>query len=132
MRVLPVRGAWVPDHTRQSRVPTSDLEALLRALEPLIENTDADSPNAEMAAQAATAALALLNRSDGGTFALADDTQFANIKVIRGREPDTGRVLALSIKNLVHRSREELLFGPSPQATSCCRCWPERRRMPGR
>ena len=114
--ILPVRGAWVSDHTRQSEIPRSDLEALLRALQPLIENTDADSPNTDTAAQAATAALALLDRADGGISTLANDAQSADIKVLRGREPDTGRVVALSIENLVHRSREGLLFGPSPQA----------------
>lgn len=114
--ILPVRGAWVPDSTPQSRIPQSDLEALLRTLEPLIESTDADSPNLDIAAQAATAALALLDGAGSGISALANDARFADIKVLRGRAPRTGRVLALSIKNLVDRSREGLLFGPSPQA----------------
>ena len=114
--ILPVRGAQVPDHTRQSAIPLSDLGPLLRTLEPLIESIDADSPNPDMAAQAATAALALLDQAGVGISALANDVRFADIKVLRGRAPQTGRVLALSIKNLVDRSRKKLLFGPSPQA----------------
>ena len=114
--ILPVRGAWVPDSTRRSRIPQSDLEALLRTLEPLIESTDADSLSPDIAAQAATAALALLDGAGSGISALANDARFADIKVLRGRTPQTGRVLPLSIKDLVDRSREGLLFGPSPQA----------------
>ena len=115
---LPVRRAWVPDYnTRRSEIPRADLETFLKTLEPLIENRDADSPtNTDLAAQAATAALALLDHADGGMSALANDARFAGIEVVRGRDPRNGRVLALSIKDLVGHSQEGLLFGPSPQA----------------
>ena len=116
MEILPVRGAWVSDATPPPELSTQHVEAFLRALEPLIRDTDADSPaQADRAAQAATAALEFL-RTGGGTSALASDGRFADIKVLRGREPRTRKVMALSIREFADRSRQGLLFRVSPKA----------------
>lgn len=114
-KMLPVRGAWVTDAAQPPTISAQNVGAFLRALEPLIEAPAADSlGNTDQAAQAAMSALALL-RAGGGP-AVAVDDGFADVKVLRGREPLTGKVLALSIRDLVERSEQGLLFGPSPGA----------------
>ena len=110
LEILPVRGAWRPDATSTHKISPQRLEAFLRALEPLIEEPDADS---DTGAQAATAAMALLR---AGSDAVTDDPRFNGVKVLRGREPRTERVLALSIRELDERSRRGLLFSASPKA----------------
>lgn len=115
--MLPVRAVWISDATQPATISISSqhVGAFLRALEPLIEAPDADSlGNTDQAAQAAMSALALL-RAGGGP-AVAVDDGFADVKVLRGREPSAGKVLALSIRDLDERSEQGLLFGPSPGA----------------
>lgn len=113
--ILPVRGVWVADAAQPSTISSQDVGAFLRALEPLIEAPDADSTGEhDRAAQAAMSALALL-RAGGGP-AVAVDSGFADARVLRGRESQTGKVLALSIQELAELSRQGLLFSASPKA----------------
>ena len=115
--VLPVNGAWVSEDARSPRIPLSDIEAFLRALEPLVESPGADaSANTDTAEQAATAALALVRQSSAELSILTNHSRFADVKVLRGLDPRVGRTLALSIADLAERSRNGLLFGPSPEA----------------
>ena len=121
LEILPVRGVWRLDATSKPEVSPQQLEAFLRALEPLIDGPDAGSPgNEDRAAQAATAALALLP-GGGGIHTLARDDRFAGLKLLRAREPRTGTVLALSIRDLAERSGQELLFHASPLANELLR-----------
>ena len=111
-KMLPVRGTWITNAARPTTVSPEHVGAFLRALEPLIDAPNVNSPgNADQAAQAAISALALLQA--GGGPAVAADDGFADVKVLRGREPSTGKVLALSIRDLDERSKQGLLFGPS-------------------
>ena len=114
--MLPVRSVWVADSAQPSTISSQNVGAFLRALEPLIETPDADSTGEHdrAASQAAMSALALL-RTGGGP-AVAVDGGFADVRVLRGREPHTRKVLALSIRDLDERSKRGLLFGPSPSA----------------
>ena len=115
--VLPVNGAWVSEDARSPRNPLPDLEAFLRALEPLVESPDADaSANTDTAEQAATAALALVRQSGEDLSILTNDSRFADVKVLRGWDPRARKTLALSVADLAERSRNGLLFGPSPVA----------------
>lgn len=121
LKLLPVRGVWHPDATSTPEISPQQLEAFLRALEPLIDGPDAGSPrNEDRAAQAATAALALL-RGGGGIHTLASDDRFAGLKLLRAREPRRGTVLALSIRDLAERSGQGLLFHASPLANELLR-----------
>ena len=113
--VLPVRSEWLDDGRRSPQVSHEDLKALLTALQPLIEGDHAD--------QAATAALALLARAERGISELAGDREFASVKVLRARDVRISSPVALSLKTLVARSREGLLFTNSLKPTRCCRCW---------
>lgn len=113
--VLPVSGSWVSENARPLR--RSDLEVFLRALEPLVESPGAEaSANTDTAEQAATAALALLMQSGIELSILTNDSRFADVKVLRGRDPRARKTLPLSIADLAERSGNGLLFGPSPEA----------------
>jgi hypothetical protein len=108
--ILPVRAEWVGGDVPSPRLSRSDLVALLKALEPLIEGEQAD--------QAATAALALLSRADHGLPHLALDPEFSSIKVLRARAAGGSEPVALSVQALVERSQAGSLFAASPQANA--------------
>ena len=109
---LPIRQAWRPEGQSPPRVSTTDLHALLSALAPLV----ADGGN--LADQAATAALHLLQRSNTRLGDLAGHAQFADITVLRARDfrDEDKQVVALSLKTLVEKSQAGLLFERSPDA----------------
>ena len=114
-KMLPVRNVWVADAAQLPTISSQNVGAFLRALEPLIETPDAESPGEhDRAVQAAMSALELL-RAGGGPAVAADDG-FADVKILRGREPHTGKILALSIQELAERSSQRLLFSASPKA----------------
>ena len=106
--MLPVRGAWLPD-VEPRPVSPSDLVALLRSLEPLI-----GSENADQADQAAAAAVALVKGRPISRLANRDD--LASLKVLKARDPGTGRTVVLSLGELVERERRGCLFQHSPGA----------------
>jgi hypothetical protein len=108
--ILPVRSEWLDDGRRPPQLSNSDLKALLEALEPLIDGDYAD--------QAATAALALLARTERSIAELARDPEFASVRVLRARDVRIGGPIALSLQALVERSQQGLLFTSSPQANS--------------
>ena len=108
--ILPVRSEWLDDGRRPPQVSSSDLKALLKGLEPLIEGDQAD--------QAATAALALLAQAERNISELARDPDFASIKVLRVRDVRISGPIVLSLQALVKRSRAGLLFSSSPQANT--------------
>ncbi|GIL01093.1 MAG: hypothetical protein BroJett030_09920 [Alphaproteobacteria bacterium] len=108
--ILPVRSEWLDDGRRPPQLSNSDLKALLEALEPLIDGDYAD--------QAATAALALLARTERSISELARDPEFASVRVLRARDVRIGGPIALSLQALVERSQQGLLFTSSPQANS--------------
>ena len=115
--VLPVRAAWSSQPTCALEVQRSDLESLLRALEPLIEtNTPDRSAGIDASAQAATAALGVLDRAGTTLSNLENDAQIADIRMFRGRSPHHRTALVLSLGDLARRAREGLVFGPSPAA----------------
>lgn len=107
-RILPVRGEWIPDAQPRS-LTEGDLHLLLLALAPLVTGADAN-----VADQAATAALALLAHHD--ISALAKATSFSDIAVLKGRDARTGETVVLSLKDLFERLRKGLVFRPSPGA----------------
>jgi hypothetical protein len=104
--ILPVRGEWLDVSRRPVRPSNADLEALLKALEPLIGGDQAD--------QAATAALALLSQAERNISELARDPGFASIKVLRARDVRIRGPVGLSLQTLVERSQAGLLFATSP------------------
>jgi len=108
--VLPVRGVWLGENYRSPRLTDGDLEALLGALEPLIDGDHADD--------AATAALAMLVNAEHQLEDLARRPKFAGTKVLRARDVRARSVLAISLQILLDRSRAGLLFGSSPDANS--------------
>ena len=106
--VLPVRGAWLPDAETRPASP-SDLVALLRSLETLIGNA-----NADQADEAAAAAVALLKGHPISRLATRED--LASLKVLKARDLATGRTVPLSLGELVEREGRGLLFQQSPGA----------------
>ena len=115
--VLPVRAAWTAEPTVALEVQRSDLESLLRALQPLIAtNTPDRSTGIDLSAQAAIAALGVFDRAGTTLFHLENDAQIADIRIFRGRSPHHRTALVLSLGDLARRAREGLLFGPSPAA----------------
>ena len=105
--VLPVRSGWCSD-TSALPLSETDLRAFLHNLEPLLlgDNTD-------LADQAATAALGLLNGHRIST--LAVHAELADVQVLRGTDP-AGKVVVLSLATLVARAANGLLFQHSPDA----------------
>ncbi len=108
--ILPVRNAWLDEGRRPSQFSNSDLKALLKAVEPLIDDNHAD--------QAATAALALLAGTERSISDLANDPELASIGVLRARDVRMDGPVALSLQTLNERSQQGLLFTSSPQANS--------------
>ncbi len=107
--ILTVRAGWLGDTAYSpARLSSVDLKLLLEALEPHLEGTQAD--------QAAIAALACLTWAEHGLSELAASSDLASIKVLRVRDVRAGRWISISLKLLVKRSREGLLFASSPDA----------------
>ena len=104
---LPVRSELLVDSSGQSALAEDDLSALLSALAPIIDG-DATS----LADQAATAAVALLTGHDIST--LVRRTDFQDIKILRGRNPLTKRLVVISLAELFARSQQGLLFRHAP------------------
>ena len=81
---------------------------LLHALQSHVEGDNAD--------QAATAALALLVHAEHDVPDLARDPDVAALKVLRARDVRASRPVALSLKALIERSQDGLLFAASVDA----------------
>ena len=109
--ILPVRSEWLQEADHQSPPSDTDLNALLHALAPLVEDEDR-----RLAEQAAAAALALLNGHQIPE--LADRREFKDIKILRARDPLTGSILVLSFAELLARSRQRFLFRRAPNVES--------------
>ena len=109
--ILPVRSEWLQDAGDQAPLSDTDLNALLHALAPLVEDEDV-----RLAEQAAAAALALLNGHQISE--LADRREFKDIKILRARDPLTGSILVLSFAELLARSRQRFLFRRAPNVES--------------
>ena len=105
--VLPIRSEWCSD-TSALPLSETDLGAFLHNLEPLLIDD-----NADLADQAATAALGMLKGHRIST--LAVDAELANVQVLRGTDP-AGQVVVLSLETLVARAKNGLLFQHSPDA----------------
>ena len=108
---LPVRSEWPQDANHQSPPSDTDLNALLHALAPLVEDEDG-----RLAEQAAAAALALLNGHQIPE--LAGRREFKDIKILRARDPLTGSIVVLSFAELLARSRQRFLFRRAPNVES--------------
>lgn len=108
--VLPVRAAWLGESHRSPRLGDADLELLLDALEPLIEDDNSDD--------AATAAVAMLVSAERELRELAQHPSFADNKVLRARNVRDRSAVAISLRTLLDRSNAGLLFGSSPDANS--------------
>ena len=106
--VLPVRREWLGDPLRCPRLSSADLKVLLHALQSHVEGDNAD--------QAATAALALLVHAEHDVPDLARDPDVAALKVLRARDVRGSRPVALSLKALIERSQDGLLFAASVDA----------------
>jgi hypothetical protein len=106
--VLPVRREWIGDPLRSPRLSSADLKVLLQALQSYVEGDNAD--------QAATAALALLVHAEHDVPDLARDPDVAALKVLRARDVRASRPVALSLKALIERSQDGLLFAASVDA----------------
>ena len=105
--VLPIRSEWC-SHAAALPLSETDLRAFLHNLEPLLV-----ADNADLADQAATAALGILKGHHISTLAM--DVELANVQVLRGTDP-AGQVVVLSLQTLVARARNGLLFQHSPDA----------------
>ncbi len=121
--VLPVRPEWLveagtPDATRGSDQPPlsrTDLVALLGAVEPII----AGGEQPDLADQAAAAALEFLRRQDLRELSDLDD--FADLAILRGRDPGTDEQVVLTLKESCEHSRNGLLFRTAPTAKTVLR-----------
>ena len=119
--VLPVRQEWLLEAgapgARASDPPLSptDLAALLGAVEPII----ADGEQPDLADQAAAAALQFLRRQDLRGLSGLDD--FADLAILRGRDPVTDQQVVLTLKESCERSRSGLLFRAVPTAKTLLR-----------
>ena len=121
--ILPVRQEWLvdagtPGASRASDHPPlsrTDLAALLRAVEPII----ADGEQPDLADQAAAAALQFLRRQDLRGLSGLDD--FADLAILRGRDPGTDAQVVLTLKESCAHSRSGLLFRTAPTAKTVLR-----------
>ena len=121
--VLPVRHEWLADtgahglrqasdHPPLSR---TDLAAMLGSLEPCIAG--AELP--DFADQAAAAAIELLRHQNLLELSGLDD--FADLAILRGRDPRTDEQVVLTLKESYERSRNGLLFRTTPTAKALLR-----------
>lgn len=121
--ILPVRHEWLVDADTpgaaraNDRPPLSrtDLAALLGAVEPIIANGE----QPDLADQAAAAALQFLRRQDLRGLSGLDD--FADLAILRGRDPGTDEQVVLTLKQSCERSRNGLLFRAAPTAKTVLR-----------
>ena len=120
---LPVREEWLldpsaPGPSRANNHPPlsrTDLAALLGAVEPVI----AGGEQPDLADQAAAAALEFLRRQD--LWELSDLDDFADLAILRGRDPGTDEQVVLTLKESCERSRNGLLFRSAPTAKTVLR-----------
>ena len=121
--VLPVRHEWLVDVATPGassvnddpRLSRTDLAALLRAVEPII----ADGEQPDLADQAAACALEFLRRQDLEELSRLED--FADLAILRGRDPGNDEQVVLTLKESCERSRNGLLFRAAPTAKTLLR-----------
>ena len=121
--VLPVRHEWLldddtPGASRASDHPPlsrTDLTALLGAVERII----ADGEQPDLADQAAAAALQFLRRQDLRELSGLDE--FADLAILRGRDPGADEQVVLTLKESCERSGNGLLFRSAPTAQTVLR-----------
>ena len=121
--VLPVRHEWLlddgtPGASRASDHPPlsrTDLTALLGAVERII----ADGEQPDLADQAAATALQFLRRQDLRELSVLDD--FADLAILRGRDPGADEQVVLTLKESCERSGNGLLFRSAPTAQTVLR-----------
>ena len=127
--VLPVRHEWLvaagapgaPGAPRASDHPPlsrPDLAALLRVLEPII----AGGEPPDLADQAAAAALEFLRHQN--LLELSGRNDFADLAILRGRDPRTNEQVVLTLRESCERSRNGLLFRTTPTAKTLLRTLP--------
>ena len=105
--ILLVRYTWI-NNFDNPRVSNSDLKAILNALEPLVEGEHGD--------EATTAVLTLLEYAEQKISVLAQDRDYADLKVLRARELGPRGAVTLSLRTLFKQSQDKLLFANSPEA----------------
>ena len=105
--VLPVSDTWISDDGKQPEFSLfpDDVAKYLQALEPLIKKGAAAAADTEHAGHAAEAALALFRSVDKNMRKPVEA-----IKVFRGSELHTKKVLALSFQDLCELSKKKLLL----------------------
>ena len=121
--ILPVRQEWLvdagtpgpPPANADPRLSRTDLAALLGAVEPII--VGGEQP--DLADQAAAGALEFLRRQD--LWELSGLDEFANLAILRGRDPRTDGQVVLTLKESCKRSRNGLLFRTAPTAKTLLR-----------
>lgn len=106
--ILAVRSEHVDGDRKNPGLNDQNVERLLAALEPLIDDDD-------HADQAASAAIALLAGAYSSVRQLAEREGLARLRILKARVVKSREVVTVSLQDLLDRSRRGLLFGQSPQ-----------------
>ena len=106
--VLPVRRVWIDELSHSPQLSISNLKMLLESMQAHIDGKNSD--------QAAIVTLSLLRNAEFDLTILSDDPEVGPLKVLRARDVRASGSIALSLTELVDRSRSGVLFAASVNA----------------